>query len=391
MNLLPGKDDLKALSEDRGEYCISIYMPTARKGVETLQGSVRLKNLLREAEGKLTAHGAKPQEISGLLENVRTLVESYSFWQHQSDGLALFIRPGGEVRSFRIPIELDENVFVNNHFHLKPLMQVMTANGRFFMLALSQKRIRFFEGNRFSVIEVDLPEGTPRSLDEAMKYEDPERMHHFSPGSQGRSSGGIAEFAGHGLDASDMESMKNRMRRFFHDADKGIMQLIAADSAPLVLVGLEYMHPIYHDANNYSHLITDGGVIRTADDLRPEELHEFAWQVVEPIFRRDQDSALERYNALKNKGLASSDLHEVIPAAVDGRIESLIVPVGEQRWGTFEPESRRVELSQDETAAAGEDLIDLAAVRTFLNGGAVYAVDQQVLPEKDVVAAVFRY
>jgi len=391
MNRLPGKEDLKALSEARGEFCISIYMPTARKGVETLQGGVRLKNLLRQAEEKLLALGARAQDIPRLLDQARALADNYEFFQHQSDGLALFIRPDGSVQEFRVPLSFDDEVFVNSHFHLKPLMQVLTANGRFFILALSQKSVRLFEATRFSIQEIELPEGTPRSLAEAMRYDEIERHHHFSPGSQGRAAGGVDAFAGHGSDATDTEGMKERMRRFFDAVNRGVMERIAADSAPLVTAGLEYMHPLYRDANWYPHLIRDAGVYRAVDDLRHEELRDLAWPVVEPIFRREQEAVRERFNALKGTGLASSDLHEVVPAAMDGRVEALLIPVGKHRWGIFEPETRRVELRRDEIAAAGQDLIDLAAVRTFLTGGTVYTVGQNELPDGAPVAAVFRY
>jgi hypothetical protein len=38
-----------------------------------------------------------------------------------------------------------------------------------------------------------------------------------------------------------------------------------------------------------------------------------------------------------------------------------------------------------------EDMLDFAAVHTFLNGGHVYTVEPEEMPNNQLVAAIFRY
>ena len=38
-----------------------------------------------------------------------------------------------------------------------------------------------------------------------------------------------------------------------------------------------------------------------------------------------------------------------------------------------------------------KDLLDIAAIQTFINGGEVYVVEPHELPDPGMVAAVFRY
>ena len=46
----------------------------------------------------------------------------------------------------------------------------------------------------------------------------------------------------------------------------------------------------------------------------------------------------------------------------------------------------------DQPGEEGDDLLDLAAVRTFMNGGTVYALEDELLPAAaKPVAAIFRY
>jgi hypothetical protein len=46
---------------------------------------------------------------------------------------------------------------------------------------------------------------------------------------------------------------------------------------------------------------------------------------------------------------------------------------------------------RDEPQPGDEDLLDSAAVHTFLNGGTVYAVEPVEVPDEATLAAVFRY
>lgn len=66
--------------------------------------------------------------------------------------------------------------------------------------------------------------------------------------------------------------------------------------------------------------------------------------------------------------------------------------LGVQKWGVYDSISNAV--AQHGRAEPGDrDLLDLAAVRTLMNGGEVYAVEAKSIPAGDerATAAVFRY
>jgi len=388
---IPTRDQLVKLGTHQGKYSVSIFMPINRKGHETRQNPTRLKNLLREAARKIEALGGSAVEAQKQLFEASMLHDNDDFFADQSDGLALFISPDGSMQKFRVPMELTEHVHVNDRFHLKPLMALFQSNNRFYVLAISQKNMRLLAGDRYELKEIPLPKDTPRSMEEAMKYEDWGRGHHLSPGSQGRYAGGIQPFGGHGADASDQESAKNEMRQFLQMVNKGVMEAIGKEGAPLILGGLEYVHPLAREAMMYPHTIKDKGIVRLMDDLRMDELHAMAWEIVEPMFHRAQDAAVDRFNEFRTKGLASSNLSEVVPAAVEGRVETLLVSANEHCWGTFERDTRKVRVEQDEKSAGGEDLLDLAAMQALMNGAEVFSVGIDEMPQHASVAAVFRY
>jgi hypothetical protein len=388
MDILTGSE-LRTLTRKSEGWCVSIYMPTHQVGAEIQQDPIRLKNLLGEAEEALTLSGLRTPEAKELLEPAGRLLQDGLFWQRQSDGLAIFLSPEA-FRYYRLPFDFKELVVVTDRFHVKPLLPLLSGDGRFYVLALSQGGIRLLQGTRYSVSEVDL-EGLPKGLAETLGHNDPEKRFQFhtstmTPGGKGKRP---AIFHGHGVASAD--DPKDYILRYFHWVDEGLRDLLRDVKAPLVLAGVDYLLPIYKEANSYPYLV-DKGVEGNPEDLRAEELHEQAWAIVQPLFLAAQKEAATRYKRLAGAGSeqASNDLKEVVPAAYHGRVETLFVAIGLQQWGTFDPATNAVQLHR-EVKPGDEDLLDFAAVHTLLNGGTVYAVELKKVPDEAPLAAVFRY
>lgn len=377
-------DELATLATAAKDICVSIFLPTERRGVETQQNPIRFKNLLREAEEKLLATGMRGQDAKDLLKPIQELDE-YEFWQHQSDGLAIFI--SGNVFSYYcVPLNFSELVVVNDRFHLKPLLPLLTGDGQFYVLALSQNQVRLFQGSRYSVNEMDL-ENVPQSIAEALKYDDPEKSLQFHTGTS-PGGGGDRAAVFHGQGAGNDEQ-KDNLLRYFRKVNDGLQELLKNQQFPLVVAGVDYLLPIYKQANTYPHLM-DEGITGNPEELQAEELQQQAWNIVQPYFDQAQHEAVERYQAMAGTGQTASNIPEAVSAAYYQRVDSLFVPVGQQKWGQFDPETGRVEVHpQPETG--DEDLMDLAAVYTLLNGGTVYAVEPEQIPGEAPLAAVLRY
>jgi hypothetical protein len=68
----------------------------------------------------------------------------------------------------------------------------------------------------------------------------------------------------------------------------------------------------------------------------------------------------------------------------------LFVSVSEQKWGEFDSKNTIVEL-HTEPEPDDEDMLDFAAFHTLLNGGRVYTLESEDMPNGLIVAAIFRY
>ncbi|AFM25342.1 hypothetical protein [Desulfomonile tiedjei] len=378
-------EDLKTLLECQGGPCISIYLPTHKKGGDTQQDPIKLKNLLKTAEERLMQREMRTVSAKELLAPAQDLISDTRFWSYQSDGLAIFISEGQFILH-NVPLSFEELVVVSERYHTKPLLQLLTGDGRFYVLALSQNKVRLLEGTKFSVNEIEL-ENVPLSKQEALGYDNFERQLKWRgqkpPTSAGKQAG---IFHGHG---EGTEESKDQILLFFRAVDKGLRDIVHCDGNPMILAGVDYLIPIYKDANTCPKLI-DGWISGNPESLSAEQIHEQAWKIIEPHFALAQKQAVELYYSLAGTGKTSPHLDTVIRAAYSGRVDTLFVPVGVQRWGKVNPDDFSSE-PHDEQMPGDEDLLDAAAIQTILNGGTVYAVQPDQVPDNRYIAAILRY
>jgi hypothetical protein len=379
--------DLESLIQTSGGPHVSVFMPTLRAG-DTQQNSIRLKNLLRTAAERLGEWGLRNPEADELLAPAKRLVDDDSFWEHQSDGLALF-RSRGLFRTYRLPLAFKELSVVEERFHLKPLFPLLNGDGRFYVLALSLKNVRLIEANRHGGREIDLEaHGVPTSFTEALGPLT-RRFSQFHTGTSSKTVSRAPIFHGHGTGEDDL---KEEIVQYFRRVDDALANAPIDRRAPFVLAGVEYLLPRYREATKLPNVM-DEGLTGNLEGVRTEELRQAAWPIVESLFLEDRRKEAERYRELAGTGLASNQLEVILQAAHDARIETLFTARGVRVWGKYDPEDRQIRIQPEQNGQrnGSEDLIDRAAVQTYLHGGKVFAVEQKEVPEGLAAVAIFRW
>jgi len=387
MDVLTIKDLEELINKDNGVF-ISIYLPTYSSGVDIRQNPVRFKQLLREAEAKLYDKEWSKQEVESFLESATNLISDTKFWQNQSDGLAVFIYNEG-IRYFRLPYEFKESIVVSDKLHVKPLLPLFKGNGQFNILALSKNDVRLFRCTKNSVKEVEL-EDAPDSVDDMQVDYDPNnpdiRRLSNPQVTSALSYNTVTQAQGN---ENDFE--RNELTRYFRAIDESLMKMHSEEPIPLVLAGVEYLIPIYREKSNYPNIVDD--FIRGNPELIDgNQLHAKAWEIIEPLFLKDQELAYEKYQQFsgQNNKLYLDKLEKILPAAFNGQVESLIVDNDKTKWGKFNQDNFTVEL-HDEEKIGDEDLMEYASLLTLSRGGKVFAVDSQLVPDKKEMTAVLRY
>lgn len=382
------REELRSLIDQRQGPAVSIYHPTERVVVEPEANSLRLKNLLGQAEEKLGRHGLRRPDIEALLEPLAGLLGDGDFWRHQLEGLALFAAPGF-FRYYRLPFAVDESVSVGDSFSTKALLPAL-SDGHYYVLALSQNSVRLIRATRHGAEEIDLDGlDIPRSLAEALRYDDlqkPELSHHPTAPDRRTATGQRHQFHGHGESG---EEQKTEIVRYFQGVDRGISKLLARENAPLVLAGVEYLHALYRFASGYKY-IAENGLEGNFDHLSPSEFQERTWPLVQPLFYQRLQDDKERFLSLRTKGQGSTDLHEILEAAYAGRVDALFVKRGEERWGRFDPTGGGL-TTTDAPGPGDVDLFDQASSVTLTRDGMVHVVEEADMPVDAPIAAVYRF
>ncbi len=383
------RNELRTLAEQRDQTSVSIYMPAVKAGSEIQQNPIRFKNLLNEAENQLREAGLDTVEIAALLQPAQQLMDDEVFWQQQSAGLALFLA-SGQSRAFRMPLEFESLVVVTDHFHLKPLFRLLSHDGQFYILALSQKGVRLFQGSHYSVSEVNV-EDVPESVYELLDYDELERHLQFH--SRTRTPGaasGDRPAAFHGQSVAK-EDEKQDIKKYFQRIDNALEPFLEDGKRPLVLAGVDYLLPIYRDVSSYPYL-ADEEIVGSPKTWDADALHARAWEIVAPSFADKEAETRRRYKELQANAPSrtSQELEEIVSAAYFERVAALFVDKDAHCWGTFDPESNEV-VEHEAQQAGDEDLLDLAAIHTFLNSGQLFSVSSTSMPDETTVAAILRY
>ena len=365
---------------------ISIYFPTRTAGKQKEENAIRYKNMLQQCEKSLAQKNLLQKQIKKLLEPAQNLLINSTFWNHQAGGAAVFIRDR-QLKVYRVPFDVKEQVVISDHFHVKPLMELFNANGRFYILALSQNNVELFTAAKFFIEPLELTHA-PSDIEQLMQYSVVEEHIQSRNIPQGKIAGSGSIWQGHSV-AHDGKVHKREVQQFIQAVSRGIeKQIAASDKTPLVLAGVDFLRTMYHNTNNYPGLLKEG-IDGNCELLSAEQLHKQAWKIVEPHFAKALDEILAMYRTFNGTGKVSGNIEQIVANAFSGRVQSLMVDPSENIWGLFDSDTQLASVSKNGEARK-DDLLDLAAYYTLSNKGKVYSVNKKQLGGTPA-GAIYRY
>jgi len=362
--------------------CVSLYMPSFPAGREQRQNQIRFKNLVVDAEDLLSKE-PNADEADHLSKALTMISEDpqHEMWHHPSEGLAVFATPEG-VQFHHLPTSVKEQVHVGERFYLKPLLPLLQSNGRYFVIAVSQNRVRMFEGTRSTLREMQA-DGLPSSLEDALnidEYLTTLQSHGFK-----RRGNTEAIFHGHGGGDNDDALLV----QYFHRLDDALEKFLTGHDEPLVYAGVGSHFHSFKECINYRHLL-DEPVEGNFDDSSLESLHEEVWKVVESHFNQRAEDAVAAFADGHGNDRVCSDLTPLLRAASRGAVETLLLRASASCWGQLDVDGNVV--IHDEPREMSLDLLDEAAFETLQNSGTVLVLEDNQFPGNNgSCAALLRY
>jgi hypothetical protein len=381
----PTMERMSELLDGHSGTCISLYLPTVRRFPEHQQNPVKFRNLLREAARTLTSEVGESQ-ADELLAPLYALAENQAFWSHPQDGLAVFSAPGF-YRVMKLQRAVPERVVIGESFHTKPLLRIIQSADRFQLLALTREHVRLFQGNRDSIDEVELAEGIPRTLTEAVG-EDVTESSKTGTGNLRGDHQAAGAFTRSGIGARKDEVDKDT-EKFFRAVDRAICEHYSKPSGlPLLLAALPEHHAPFRQLSHNSYL-ADEALAINPDSLDLESLRERAWELFEPRYAKRIAQLVDEFNTSNAHGLGSDDPDAIALAVIGGRVKTLLIEADRTIPGHLDVSTGQVRTRDD--GASHDDLIDDLAEHAIRNGGEVVIVPPENMPTNAGVAATYRF
>ncbi|HLU26027.1 MAG TPA: hypothetical protein VKZ58_10030 [Longimicrobiales bacterium] len=375
------KDYPAVLLAPRDGPCISIYLPTHRHHPENQQDPIRFRNQVKQAEEMLRAT-LSSREVDALLAPFRELADRPYFWEHTFDGLAVLGAPG-YFRVYRLQRPVPERTVVADSFHTKPLLRIVQSADRYQVLGLSLGAIRLFEGNRDALDEIELAEGVPRNMTEALG-ENVTEAHRMV------TTRGPATPAAHHGYGSKKDEMDIDQERFFRAVDRAILVHHSRPSGlPLILAALPEHHSRFRQSSHNPYLV-EGAIDVHPDALSREELRARAWEVFQPRYLSRLAWLVESFGTAAAHGYGTGDVADAARAAVNGRVGTLLLEAERVVPGRMDRETGRIEYLEPGTPGA-DDLLDDIGEMVLARGGDVVIVPKERMPTDTGLAATYRY
>lgn len=349
------KDIIQKLGKETNTLCVTISFNTHRTHPDNENDSIRLKNLLTQAEERVTQEYPE-EEVAELLKKMRA-VQATIDANYNLDSLHIFLSNKTQ-EVVRLPQAVAENsVQVAKTFALRPLIKAYSRSASYLIMLLSQGGAQVYEAMNDGVIKEIENDDFPFP-EHTLNMTFPDKK-------------------------SDPNYQDNLIREYFNKVDKAFLKIHKNTDLKCVVVST---------TDNYSMLtqVADnsaayyGQVNVDYNNSAPHQLAQQSWELVRDVQQKLKKEAIAEAKEAVAQGKVQTDLQEIYQSAIDGRGDLLIVhqnfsqPVLMQSertfkyiddptkpgaidditsdiaWQVLEKKGRTVFVSQDEIKGLGE-------------------------------------
>ena len=142
-------DELVHLS---GQTIISLYLPTQKSGAGQQQNPIRFANQIKKAKERLEKSGLSTHKLKMKLDEAAKMGEAEAeLWKYLKQGMAVFITEEA-IEVLKLPMEVKEYALVDTHPFIKPLLPIITTNGKFYILTDRKKTLNCVDPKNGEVI-----------------------------------------------------------------------------------------------------------------------------------------------------------------------------------------------------------------------------------------------
>lgn len=289
---------LKELKDIVSENCITILVNTHRTKPDYLKDGLRLKNLIKEAEGKLLAIASK-QDAAKLIDRLNSLANKIDH-SHNLESLILFVNK--DIAEYtRLPIAVKDRAVVDLTFVTRDLVRAMHQETSYYVLVLSQEKVRLIEAANDKVVaEVGAPFPILNEQFDTTEW----------------------------VDLSNMSRQRNLLTEFFNQVDKDVNKIRRNNPLPVLICSVEENYNLYLKIADQRNSILDIFLNKNRIEKKDHAIVKEAWKMVqEHIIKKNNSRKVELKKAVSANQFLS-DTNEIWRAIAQGKIQTLFIEQG---------------------------------------------------------------
>ncbi|MDR2009129.1 MAG: hypothetical protein LBQ22_01435 [Bacteroidales bacterium] len=346
------KQKLNDLHFLRSEISVSVTMPTHRTFPDSDKDIVQLKNLIAEADKKLSIlHDKRKRQVT--MENIE---EAAGNIDHRLNLDSLVIYANEHFSSVvKLPVTTNPEVVIDPLFDIRPLYRSRQQNQHYYILSISRQKIRLFEAFNDKITEEINNEDFP--FENNYYTTDPIKLKQD-----------IFE--------------ENLVKEFFNVADKRFRKYLISNPLPIILAGDTKSVSYYQEMMDHSQTII-AQVNGNYDNSSQHEIIKAVYPVIEKFRENEQHDYLSEIDNARSGNLLSADMNEMIEFSLMGNVRALFT------GNNYGLEEATVKDSTNKTQKRSKTLLLIENVRKA--GGKIIFLEDKLLEKHNGIVLVKRF
>jgi hypothetical protein len=349
---------------------VTIFLSVPQSSEFAIIARAELKGHIHNVAGRLQKLGTPTEVSREILDKLRFIAGSKETWSKRSESYAIFAS-SSILRSYGLPVRVRDGVWVDDDFHITPLLSLFSLPEHYYLLDVSLGAPRMVRVH--PQFTVPIPLKKVWALEVVQSNEQPihNRSFHTASGTDatGTHRGMIPD--GGGRD-SDFLKKEHFLKLLAETVDESLANM----RAPLVLTGTSELVAHVHKHLRYRNILVSPERIPIpyAD---PIALDTTAWRSCAHLFsnREEQHSTAEsNLEELRAQGRVTEDIAKILSLSEAGGVMTILVNEEAMTRSDFGP--------------SDHDLINAAVVRTLRHHGT--ALKSTFLCSTSGVAALLR-
>lgn len=375
------RDDLQALVQDVGVHgpFVSLFMPVHPEDVTMEKDRAQFKSLVSQAQ---TEFGERfpDAEWRPYGEKFALILAERQLISGTNTSMAIIAGPD-RVYQYFMRLPLNPEVKITENLYVLPIIENDQYNINYDLLALEKESFCVFSVHGHDVTEVDLPDKAPTKRSAAIGTE-------LKNGSDlQRSSGTKGSSVFHGRDPKE-EADRADEERYFKMVDDWVRANISVPThARVILMAVDEVQGEYRKISKSGVLMDQPRVAKMPPKLTKDVLHDIAVDLEQELRTMAKGQLQKALDDARSGNRYSSATPDIARAAVEGRIDTLVVKRGASAHGAIGFDHT---VDRESEEARANNLLNDIAVVVLGYGGHVFVQGDDGFKDKEVAHAILR-